>query len=175
MKRAIGILLLALMVVHACLRPQGVWVLLATCDLAALATGFGLVFHQHRLVASALLFQLAIGFPSLVVGMLTTYDTNLTGVAIHVVPLAIGAVMVAREGLPPRSALFAWLGYAVSIVLAYALAPAVHNINFTASGWPPLAHSMSVATFHAIVLVIIGLLIGLASLGVRALLAGRRR
>jgi hypothetical protein len=173
MKRILGVLLLVLMVVHVCLRPQGIWVLASTCDIAALATAIGLVTLRHRLVASAFLFQVSVGFPSLVVGMFTTYDTNVTGVAVHVVPLAIGGVMVARHGLPRYSALFAWLGYAASIAFAYAFAPPALHVNFTDAVWPPLAKSMSLPVFHAILLAIIGTLLALASLGSRKLLVRR--
>ncbi len=173
MKRVIGALLLVLMVVHVCTRPQGIWVLASTCDIAALATAFGLLLHQHRLVASAFLFQLGVGLPSLIIGMLTTYDTNVTGVAIHVVPLVIGGAMVAREGLPRGSMLVAWAGYAASIVFAYAFAPHALHVNFTDAVWPPLAKSMSLPVFHAILLAIIGVLLGLASLGARKLLVRR--
>jgi hypothetical protein len=167
MKRAIGVALLVLMAIHANVRPEGGWVLVSACDLAALATAVGLVAGRHRLVAAAFMFQLAIGFPALLLGLFTTYEPNVTGIAIHVVPLVFGGVEVQRRGLPRRSALLAWLGYAGSIALASAIAPPALNLNFATRVWPPLAGTFTLPVFQLAILAVAAALLALASLAVR--------
>ena len=149
MRRIVGLALLALLVVHVATRPERGWLLLATCDIAAMATIIGLVAGSHRLVATAFLFQLMVGLPSLTLGILTTYDVNFTGIAIHVIPLTAGGILVAREGMPRRTALVAWLGHACAMLAAYLLAPPILNINLTGAVWPPLAGTFTLPMFHA--------------------------
>jgi hypothetical protein len=139
-----GIALLGLMAVHVIRRPEHAWVLLATCDVAALATAAGLLFGWERWLGAAFVFQMSIGMPAFAVGLCTTYPTNITGVAIHVVPPILGAAALAGRALPPRSAVIAWLGYVVTILLTYAVSPPPEfNINFTAAVWPPMARLFS--------------------------------
>jgi hypothetical protein len=169
MKRGIGVALLVLMAIHAAVRPERGWVLVSACDLAAIATAIGLVAGWHRWVAAAFLFQLAIGLPSLLVGFFTTYEPNVTGIAIHVVPLVLGGVEVRRRGLPRRSALHAWLGYAGSIALASAIAPPALNLNFATRVWPPVAGTFTLPVFQLAILAVGGALLVLANLAVRRL------
>jgi hypothetical protein len=168
-KRALGVGLLAILAVHPFLRPEGGWALLSTCDLAAFATAIGLLAGWHRWIAAAFVFQLSVGMPSMILGMFTTYHANITGIAVHVVPLAIGGVLVWRHGLPRRSALIAWIGYTGSLVLAAAIVPPVLNINFATIVWPPLAGSLSLLQFQAALVAVVGLLLALGELGVRKL------
>ncbi len=170
MRRGLGIALLALMAIHTTLRPEGGWVLISACDLAAIATAVGLVAGWHRWVATAFVFQLGIGLPALAIGVFTTYEANLTGIAIHVVPLVLGGVEVRRRGLPRGSALLAWLGYAASMALSYAIAPAELNLNFATRVWPPLAGTFTLPMFQLAILAVGGVLLALAALATRRLL-----
>ena len=112
--------LLGLMAVHVALRPEHAWVLLASCDVAALATAAGLLFGWDRCLGAALVFQLAIGMPAFAIGLCTTYPANVTGIAIHFVP--------------------AWSVYVASVLVTYLAAPPPQfNINFTTAVWSPLA------------------------------------
>ena len=142
--RVAGALLLAIMVVHVAVQPEGPWVLLSTCDVAALVTAIALVGGWHRPVATAFLFEVWVGLPAFVVGLFTTYAINPTGVIVHVAPPILVAITIARHGLPRRSGLYAWAGYTLTFVLAYAIAPPEYNINFANDVWPPLARVFSV-------------------------------
>jgi len=167
MKRAAGIALLVLMAIHASVRPEGAWVLLAACDLAAIAIAVGLLAGWHRLIATAFVFQLAVGLPLLVVGFFSTYKPNVTGIAIHVVPLVLGGIEVRRRGLPRYSALAAWLGAAGSNLLASAFAPDGLNLNFAARVWTPLAGTLTLRTFQVALWALVGVLLLLAELALR--------
>lgn len=173
--RALGVAIFAMLPVHAVLRPEGVWALLSTCDLAAIATATGLVIGSHRLIGTAFLFQLMVGMPALIMGMFTTYQWNVTGIAIHVVPLTIGGIWVARDGLPRRAAFYAWLAYAASVPLAAVLAPPHLNINFAAVVWPPLAGTFTLPMFLAALLALVGLLLAIGEIAIRGLVWLRAR
>ena len=168
-ERAAGAGLLVLLAVHPLLRPEGGWALLSTCDLAAFATAIGLLTGRHRWVAAAFVFQLAVGLPALILGMLTTYHANFTGIAVHVAPLVIGGVLVRRDGMPRGSALIAWVGQVGSLVLAAAIAPVALNINMATIVWPPVAGSLSLIQFQVALTVAIGVALALCEFGVRAL------
>jgi hypothetical protein len=170
-----GLAILALLPVHAMLRPEGGWALLSTCDLAAVATAIGFLVGSRRLVGTAFVFQLVVGIPALAIGMLTTYHWNITGIAIHVVPLALGGIWTARDGLPRRAALHAWLAYAASVPLAALLAPPHLNINFASVVWPPLAGTFTLPTFWVALLVLVAFLLALGELAIRFVSSRRTR
>ena len=137
---AAGGALLGLMAVHVAVRPEHAWVLLASCDVAALATAAGLLLEWERCLGAALVFQISVGMPALAIGLCTTYPANVTGIAIHVVPAVFGAVALAGRTLPRRAARLAWIGYVATVLVTYLAAPPPQfNINFTAAVWAPLA------------------------------------
>lgn len=178
MRRVAGLALLGLLAVHPWLRPEGGWALLSACDLAAFATAVGLIAGVDRVVATAFVFQVAVGLPALAIGMLTTYRWNSTGVALHLIPILLGGVVVADHGVPPRAALFAWLGYAASLVVATLVVPEQLNINFSSQVWAPMADAFSLRAYQAFLLVLVGGLLAAGSLMIRrlvALRAGRAR
>jgi len=128
------------MMVHVAVRPEHAWVLLATCDVAALATAAGLLLGWELCLGAALVFQIAIGTPAFAVGLCTTYPANVTGIAIHFVPPIFGAVALSGRALPRRAAALAWIGYVITVLVTYlAGPPPEYNVNFTAAVWPPLA------------------------------------
>jgi hypothetical protein len=160
MMRWAGLALLAMMPFHVALRPEHGWLLLSTCDVAAMVTAVGLVAGWPRAVGPAFLFQVAVGLPAFAIGLLSTYPLNPTGTVIHVVPPLLGGIMVAQRGLPARAALYAWAGYASTFIAGYLAAPVRLNINFAHFVWPPLARAFPVAgLFQAALLVVIGLLL----------------
>lgn len=159
-----GAALLALLPLHGVLRPEHGWALLSTCDIACIATALGLLFRSHRLVGTAFLFQLMVGMPALVLGMFTTYKWNWSGIAIHVVPLLLGGVRVASDGLPRTAARDAWLAYAITLLVAAAISPTELNINFGAIVWKPLAQTFSLRVFQALLILTVGALLGLGQL-----------
>jgi hypothetical protein len=174
--RLAALAFLAVMVVHVIVRPEGGWVLLATCDVAALATALGVLADWHRPVAVAFVFQAMIGLPAFAVGLCTTYELNPTGVAVHVVPAALGAIAVARHGLPRRAALHAWLGYAATFFAGYLVAPPALNVNFASFVWPPLAGVFeSRATFWASLFAAMGLMLAIGEVLIRRLTGDRAR
>jgi hypothetical protein len=163
-----GAALLALLPLHVALRPEHVWALFAACDLACIATALGLLFRSHRLVGTAFLFQVAVGFPSLIVGLCThTYPWNWSGVTIHIVPLVLGGIRVASEGLPRRAALDAWIAYAIAVVVTAAVSPAKLNINFASVVWPPVAKTFSLHQFQALMIVVVGAVLAVGQLVAR--------
>jgi hypothetical protein len=152
-RRVAGAALVLLLALHVALRPEQGWVLLSTCDLAAIATAVGLLVGSRRVVGAALVFELAIGIPAFVLGLFTTYPLNVTGVAIHVLPPLAGLAYAAREGLAPRSAWLAWIVVLAGYVAARAIAPTELNINFATATWPPLERVLpSPLVFAALVL-----------------------
>jgi hypothetical protein len=159
-----GVAILAMLPLHVVLRPEGAWALLSTCDIAAIATAIGLLFGSHRLVGTAFLFQLMVGMPALVMGMFTTYQWNVTGIAIHVVPLVLGGIRVAHEGLPRRAAFDALVAYAVTLVVAAEVSPPALNINFGVVVWKPLATTFTLRVFQTLLIVLVGALLGLGQL-----------
>lgn len=173
-ERAAGIGLLVLLAVHPFLRPEGGWALLSTCDVAAFATAIGLLTGWHRWIAAAFVFQLAIGLPAMILGMLTTYHANVTGIAVHVVPLVIGGVLVYRHGMPQKSALIAWAAQLGTLVLSAAFAPAALNINFATIVWPPVAGSLSLLRFQVALSAGVGVALMLVELGTRWVVERRR-
>jgi len=165
---------LAMMVVHVMVRPEGGWVLLATCDVAALATALGVLAGWHRPIAVAFVFQATIGLPAFAVGLCTTYELNPTGVAVHVVPAVFGAIAVARHGMPRRAAFHAFVGYAATFVVGYLVAPPVLNVNFAAFVWPPVAgvfHSRG--TFWAALFAATGVLLAVGEVVIRRVVGDR--
>ncbi|MBA3455279.1 MAG: hypothetical protein H0T42_19465 [Deltaproteobacteria bacterium] len=174
MRRALGIGLLVLLAVHPFLRPEGGWALLSTCDVAAFATAIGLLAGWHRWIAAAFVFQLVVGLPAMILGMLTTYQANISGIAVHVLPLVIGGVFVYRDGMPRWSAMIAWFMQVSTLVLAAAIAPPALNINLATVVWPPLARSFSLFQFQLVLTAAIGVALVLCELGVRALVLDRR-
>jgi hypothetical protein len=165
--------LLALLPLHAVLRPEGAWALLSTCDLACIATALGLLFASHRLVGTAFLFQLMVGMPALVMGLFTTYHANWSGIAVHVVPLVLGGIQVAKYGMPRRAAFDAWVAYAISLMVAAYVSPVELNINFGAVVWKPLAGTFSLRMFQTLLILTVGALLGLGQL-VAWLISSRR-
>lgn len=163
-RRIAGIAVLALLAVHPWLRPEGAWTLLAACDLAALATAVGLIAGADRIVAIAFVFQLAVGVPALVVGMLTTYHWNWSGIAVHVLPMVLGGFVVAGSGVPRRAALYAWIGYAVAFLAAAIVVPAGVDINFSDRVWAPLAPTLEPWSFRLVVLGVVGVELAIAHL-----------
>ena len=171
--RWLGLALVAMMPLHVATRPEHGWLLLSTCDVAAMVTAIALVVGWPRPVAMAFLFQVAVGLPAFALGLCTTYPLNLTGTIVHLVPPLLGGIVIARSGLPARAALYAWAGYAATFVLGAILAPPALNINFGHAVWPPLAHVFPVRAFQAAILVIVGLLLVLAELVTRRLAGAR--
>ena len=102
LRRVLGLGLLVLLAVHVRLVQQGPWVLLAVCDTAAAATALGLLCGWPRVVDLALVFQVSVGFPAFVVGVLTTFVPIVTSVAVHLLPMMAGglALFLGRRGLP---------------------------------------------------------------------------
>jgi hypothetical protein len=137
--RPIGVGLLSILAVHACVHPDGPWVLLASCDVAAAATAIGLTLGWHRIVGVAFLFQVAVGMPAFLVGLITTYVPTATGVAIHLLPPAAGALTVTRRGLPRFAPLIAFSVYLLVLASSYRFAPPSLNVNLVHQVWPPLA------------------------------------
>jgi hypothetical protein len=85
----------------------------------------------------------------LLVGVLTTWVPVFTSVGIHLLPLGLGGMSVARNGLPRHAALVAFSGYALLLVLSFVLSPPALNINLVHTVWPPIAHLFSHrATYH---------------------------
>jgi hypothetical protein len=165
-----GVALVAMMPFHVALRPEHGWLLLSTCDVAAMVTAVALVAGWHRVVAVAFLFQIAVGLPAFAIGLCSTYPLNPTGTVVHIVPPLLGAIVVAQHGLPARAALHAWLGYTATFVASYLVVPAQLNINFAHFVWPPLARAFPVAwSFQAALLAVVGVLLALAELAIRRL------
>ena len=168
-----GAALLALLPLHGALRPEGCWALLSTCDIACIATALGLLFRSHRLVGTAFLFQLMVGLPALILGIFTTYKWNWSGIAVHIVPLVLGAIRVAIDGLPRTAARDGWIDYAITLLVAAAVSPAALNINFGAQVWKPLTGTFSLHLFQALLIRTVGALLALGQLV--AWLVARRR
>jgi len=120
----------------------------------------------HRAVAIGGLFALAVGLPAFAIGVLTTYHLNPTGVIVHLGPAAAGIYTIRRHGLPPRAALYAWLGHAATFVVGYLLAPAALNVNFAAFVWPPLAGVFTSTQLFQAALLALVLLLLLATEGI---------
>ncbi len=174
MNRIAGIGLLAVMAIHVAVRPEHGWILLSTCDVAALVTAFGLIAGWHRAIAVACLFEVMVGLPSFMIGVLTTYHLNPTGIIVHLVPPLLGGFVIARHGMPRHAAWIAWCGYILTVVLGYLFAPPVLNVNFASFVWPPLAHVFTVAgSFQAALIVTVGGLLALGELVTRKIVDGR--
>jgi len=139
LERAAGAALAALLVVHVVLRPEHGWVLLWGCDASAAAIALGLLIRAHRLFAAGAVFQIAIGVPAFLVGLVTTYVPNVTGVGVHTLPPIIGGLVIARRGLPGRPAIAAAAAYLGLLCASYLFAPVAQNINFVRAVFPPLA------------------------------------
>jgi hypothetical protein len=152
--RIAGLVLLAIMVAHVLLEPEGLWVLAFSCDIAAMVTAIGLVGGWHRAVAVAFLFEVAVGLPAFILGLFTTLEMNETNILMHVLPPVLGGVVVAREGLPRRCWLMAWVGYTVSFVVACAVAPREYNVNFAAEVWSPFRGVLTLTQFQAALIAI---------------------
>jgi hypothetical protein len=172
--RAAGVALVAVMAIHVAVRPEHAWILLSACDLAAVATALGLVASWPRVVAIAFVFELALGLPAFAIGLCTTYPLNPTGTIIHLAPPILGAIVIARYGIPRRAAAVAWCGYACAIVAGAAFAPAELNVNFAASVWPPLADTLSLRAFQAGLLAVAAVLLVATELAARGVLSWRR-
>lgn len=172
-----GIALFGLMILHAALRPERAWVLLATCDVAALTTAAGLVFDWERCVAAALVFEVAVGLPAFGIGLCTTYPFNVTGIAIHVVPPILGGAALTGRALPRRTAAVAWIGYVATVLVSYVVAPpAAFNINFTTAVWPPLAHWFpSHVEFYAVLFAIAAVVLWFGAYGLGLVFRGPGR
>ena len=168
MPRWVGVALLAMMPLHVALRPEHGWILLAACDVVAIATAIGLLFRLPRVVAIAGLFAVAVGGPAIVAGTLSTYPMNPTGVILHVVPVIIGAHTIARHGLPRRAALIAWLVYIVLIAASVLLVPHRLNVNMVHRTWRPLAHVFTIpGSFPLCLIALVGLLLWLGEALIR--------
>jgi hypothetical protein len=170
-----GLALLAMMPLHVALRPEHGWLLLSTCDVAAMVTAVALIARWPCVVGVTFLFEVAVGLPAFAIGLCSTYPLNPTGTIIHVVPPLLGGIVVARHGLPARATLAAWCGYTATFIAGYLVAPAALNINFSRFVWPPLARVFPVVgLFQAALLVVIGLLLLAAERVIRRLLARTR-
>jgi len=169
--------LLGTMLVHVVLRPEHAWVLLATCDVAALATAAGLLFAWERWLGAALVFQLAVGTPAFALGLCTTYPVNATGIAIHFVPPVFGAMALRGRALPRRAATLAWIGYVVTVLTTYLAAPPPEfNVNFTAAVWPPLARIFpGRAPFFLALFAVAAVLLWMGERGLERVLRGSAR
>jgi hypothetical protein len=160
--RWVGLALLAMMPIHVAMRPEHGWILLAACDVVGIATGLGLVYRLPRVVAIAGLFAVAVGGPAIVAGALSTYPMNPTGVVLHVAPVIIGAHTIARDGLPRRAALTAWLVYILLVVISVVVIPHRFNVNMVHRVWRPLAHIFTIpGTFQLRLIALVGLLLWL--------------
>jgi len=173
MPRWVGGVLLAMMPLHIALRPEHGWILFAACDVVGVATAIGLVARWPRVVSIAGLFAIAVGVPAIVVGALTTYPMNPTGIVLHVSPPIIGAFAIARHGLPRRAALIAWLAYVLVVVTGMLVTPHRFNINMANRPWRPLAHMFAVrGTFQLCLVVLVGAMLWLGQV---AIIATQRR
>ena len=152
MTRWVAVALIAMMPFHVALRPEHGWLLLSACDLAAMVVAVGVLARWNGAVGVGFLFAVFIGLPAFVIGLFSTYPLNPTGTAIHLVPPVLGGIVVARHGLPPLAALYAWFGAATTIAMGYVLAPHELNINFASAVWPPLAHAFTISQFQAALL-----------------------
>jgi len=173
MLRWVGIALVAMMPFHVALRPEHGWLLLSACDVAAMLTAIGLIASLPGPVGVGFLFQVAIGLPAFAIGLFTTYPLNPTGTIIHIVPPLAGAIVVARHGLPPRAAIYAWLGAVGAIVFGYLLAPRALNINFACAVWPPLARVFTILQFQLALLGAAAVLLAITSAVTRKMVAAR--
>ena len=170
-----GLALLAVMPFHVALRPEHGWLLLSACDVATVVTAVGLIAGWHRAVAIAGLFQLAVGLPSFAIGLFTTNPLNPTSAVIHIVPPALAAIVIARHGLPARSALLAWCGYGAMMVAGYLIAPTALNINLANKVWPPLADVFTVTgSFQGALLAVTAAMLATGEVITRAVVARGR-
>lgn len=170
MLRWAGLALVAMMPFHVALRPEHGWLLLSSCDVAAMVTAVALIARWPRAAGAAFLFQISVGLPAFAIGLCSTYPLNPTGTVIHVVPPLLGGIIVAQHGLPARAALHAWLGYTATFIAGYFAAPVALNINFSHFVWPPLARVFPAAwLFQAALLALIGGLLAVAELAIRRL------
>ena len=170
MLRWAGFALIAMMPFHVALRPEHGWLLLSTCDVAAMITAVALIVNWPRAVGVAFLFEVAVGLPAFAIGLCSTYPLNPTGTVIHVVPPLLGGIVIAQRGLPARAALYAWYGYTATFILGYLAAPVALNINFSHVVWPPLARVFPAAwLFQAALLLVVGGLLVVVELAIRRL------
>jgi hypothetical protein len=81
-RRALGILVLALLAVHA-VELDSLQELLYACHVATILIGVGLLAGSRALVGAGFLFHLAVGFPSWLLDALAR-STTISSVAVHV-------------------------------------------------------------------------------------------
>jgi hypothetical protein len=172
--RWLGVALLATMPVHVALRPEHGWLLLSACDVVAVAAAIGAILAWPRVVASAGLFAIVVGVPVFAVALATVYPVNPTGLIVHLLPPLLGGIAIARDGLPPRAALFAWCGFVAALGAGYALAPPELNINMATKPWPPVARVFAIpGTFQLAMIVTIAAVLWTGEAIIRAVLRGR--
>jgi hypothetical protein len=174
--KAAALALLAVMVVHVAVRPEHGWILLSTCDVAVLATAFGILAGTPRIVAIAWLFSVMIGMPAFTIGLFTTYELNPTGVVVHIAPPVLGAIVIVRHGLPRNLARDAFAGYLANFFVGMLVAPPALNVNFAAFIWPPLAGLFATRlSFYAAIFAATLLLLVIGELLARRLFAARAK
>jgi hypothetical protein len=136
-RRALGILVLALLAVHA-VELDSLQELLYACHVATILIGVGLLAGSRALVGAGFLFHLAVGFPSWLLDALAR-STTISSVAVHVAPLAAGAWGVKRLGLPRRAPLLSFAMFAACCVVSFVATDPALNVNVVHAPWPPLA------------------------------------
>ena len=175
MMRWAGLALIAMMPFHVALRPEHGWLLLSTCDVAAMVTAVGLVAGWPAPSASRSCSRSSVGLPAFAIGLFSTYPLNPTGTVIHIVPPLLGGIVVARHGLPRVRALYAWVGYAATFLTGVpgGAGHAQHQLRERRVA-AARERVRPLGLFQAALLVVIGLLALGAEWLTRRALAGRR-
>jgi hypothetical protein len=155
-ERALGIALLAALVLHAATKgqerlPELLWL----CHVASALLAVGLLASVRWLVALGFLIHVGMGMPAFLIDVLFGQERpSPTSWLVHLLPLVAGGVALWRTGLPRRTWLAAWGTVLVMLVVSILATPPALNINLVHEAWGPTKELLPgvwpVRLFHAL-------------------------
>lgn len=161
MRAWLGAAVLAAMVLDAWTKGAGnLTEMLWACHWASAAIALGLLADSRAAVAAGLLFHLALGIPTWLLGILFSGEVYPTSVLVHSAPAVAAIVYLRGLRVWPRYAWWwAWIMHPAAIVVSERFARPELNVNMAHEPWPPLAHLFPNLHFFHLAVISLSLLI----------------
>lgn len=124
--------------------------MLWACHWGSVLIGLGILAGSGSAVCAGLLFQMTLGIPAWLLGLLFSGELHHTSVLVHSFP-PLAALLYLRglQTLPRYLAVRAWLLHPAALLVSIRYAKPELNVNMATEPWPPLAHLFpDLASFH---------------------------
>lgn len=137
MKRAFGLILLALLVLLTAQKAQAgmaaemLWV----CHVTSAMLAIGLIFDTPLLIATGFLYHIAVAIPTYLLHLATGGDSSVVSFMLHALTPAFGWIACRKQVLPPAAPWLALATYLGLMLVCRFVTPESMNVNLAFKPW----------------------------------------